>query len=61
MRRSLSVAAAVCCVFTSLFAIQFRFDWVPTGTPLTSAELFYDKIHLGALRQRKAAHEACEW
>jgi hypothetical protein len=42
-------------VFTSLFAIQFRFGWLPTETRLTSSELFYDKIHLVALRQRKAA------
>ena len=55
VRRTLSAAAAVCCIFTSLFAIQFRLDLVPTETRLTSSELFYDKIHLVGVRQRKAS------
>jgi len=56
VRRSLAVACAACCVFTVLFAVQFRMDLVPKGdVTLTFSELFTDKLRLGKVRQRKAA------
>jgi hypothetical protein len=55
VRRSVAVVCAVCCVFTSLFAIQFRLDLVPTETPLTFSELVTDKLRLPQVRQRRAA------
>jgi hypothetical protein len=54
-RRTLATASVVCCVFTSVFAIQYRFDLVPTGTTLTASELFTDKFRLSAVKQRRAA------
>ena len=58
VRRSVAVACAVCCVFTSLFAIQFRLNLVPTGTMLTFSELLTDKLRLPQVRQRRAAAKA---
>lgn len=55
VRRSLSMVCALCCVFTALFAVQFRLNLVPTETPLTFSELVTDKLRLGQVRQRKAA------
>lgn len=55
IRRSLAVACAVCCGFTSLFAVQFRLNLVPTETTLTFSELVTDKLRLPQVRQRKAA------
>lgn len=55
IRRSVAVICALCCIFTSLFAIQFRLDLVPTETPLTFSELVTDKLRLPQVRQRKAA------
>lgn len=54
-RRVLVAACAVCCIFTVLFAIQFRLDLIPKGTQLTFSELITDKIHLLRARERKAA------
>ena len=54
-RRALVAACAACCIFTSLFAIQFRLDLIPKGTQLTFNELITDKFHLLRARQRKAA------
>ena len=55
VKRSVAVVCALCCVFTSLFAIQFRLDLVPTETPLTFSELVTDKLRLPQVRQRRAA------
>ena len=55
MRRSVAVVCAVCCIFTSLFAIQFRLDLVPTESPLTFSELVTDKLRLPKVRQRRTA------
>jgi hypothetical protein len=61
IRRSVALTCALCCVFTSLFAIQFRLDLVPTETPLTFTELVTDKLRLPQVRQRRAeAKEAVE-
>jgi hypothetical protein len=45
----------VCCIFTSLFAIQLRLDLMPTETTLTFSELVTDKLRLPAVRRRRAA------
>jgi hypothetical protein len=55
VRRTLSAACAVFCVFTVLFAIQFRLDLVPRETSLTFSELVTDKLNLFNVRQRKMA------
>lgn len=55
VRRGLAVACAACCVFTMLFAVQFRLDLVPRETPLTFSELFTDKLRLPKVRKRHAA------
>jgi hypothetical protein len=61
IRRSAAVFCALCCVFTSVFAIQFRLDLVPTETPLTFSELITDKLRLPQVRQRReAARQAVE-
>lgn len=55
VKRGVAVVCALCCIFTSLFAIQFRLDLVPTETPLTLSELVTDKLRLPQVRQRRAA------
>lgn len=55
LRRGLAVVCFVCCVFTSVFAVQYRFDLVPTETTLTFSELVTDKLRLPAVKERKAA------
>jgi len=55
MRRALLAACLACCLYTGVFAIQFRLDLVPTGVPLTFTELIVDKFRLPQVRQRKAA------
>jgi len=55
VRRSLALVCAVCCVFTVLFAVQFRLDLVPKVTPLTFSELVTDKLRLRQVRQRMVA------
>jgi hypothetical protein len=61
IKRSVAVACALFCVYTSLFAIQFRLDLVPTESPLTFSELVTDKLHLLQVRQRRAeAKQAAE-
>ncbi|MGA2716432.1 MAG: hypothetical protein ABSG41_25335 [Bryobacteraceae bacterium] len=60
VRRTVAVLCAVCCVFTSLFAVQFRLDLMPTETPLTFSELFTDKLRLTQVRQRRAAAKQAE-
>jgi hypothetical protein len=61
IRRSVALICALCCVFTAVFAIQFRLDLVPTETPLTFSELITDKLRLPQVRQRReAARRAVE-
>jgi hypothetical protein len=59
LRRGLALACILCCVFTSIFAIQFRFSLVPQATTLTSSELLTDKLRLDrAWQRRQAANQA---
>jgi hypothetical protein len=58
MRRGLALACIACCVFTMLFAVQFRLNLVPQTTPLTISELLTDKLRLNQVRKRKAAERA---
>jgi MFS family permease len=54
-----ATATAVCCVFSVLFAVQFRLDLIPKLDRLTAAELFTDKFNLPRVhRQKKAALQA---
>jgi hypothetical protein len=46
---------AVCCLFTSLFAVQTRLDLIPRGERLTAAECFTDKLRILQVRRRKVA------
>ncbi|HEY4086815.1 MAG TPA: hypothetical protein VGM43_12800 [Bryobacteraceae bacterium] len=47
-----------CCMFTLLFAVQFRFDLVPQASQLTFSELVTDKFRLLAVRKRRLAVQA---
>jgi hypothetical protein len=61
MRRILLAAVTACCLFTILFAIQFRLDLIPRDDRLTPAECFTDKIQLReVLRQKAAVRRAYE-
>jgi hypothetical protein len=53
----IALGAAICCcgVFTSLFAIQYRFDLIPNNQTLTATEMFTDKLRIPAVRRRKAS------
>jgi hypothetical protein len=55
MRGLVATLAVACCLFSSLFAIQFRLDLIPRSETLTAGEAFGDKLHLMAARRRKAA------
>ncbi len=51
--------AAVCCIFTCLFAIQFRLEFIPSNETLSPAEVFSDKLALGRLlRQKRLVKES---
>jgi hypothetical protein len=54
-RPLLMAAVAVCCLFTVLFAIQFRLDLIPRNDRLTAAECFTDKLRLYAVYKQKVA------
>jgi hypothetical protein len=54
LRVTISLIAA-CCLFTSLFAVQFRLDLIPRSERLTAAECFTDKLRILQVRRRKAA------
>jgi hypothetical protein len=56
-RAMVVVVVVVCCAFTTLFAVQFRLNLIPRDQRLTASELFTDKLHLTAVRQRKLAVE----
>jgi hypothetical protein len=55
MRGIVVVAVAACCLFTSLFAVQFRLDLIPRMERLTAAECFTDKFRLREVRRQKLA------
>jgi hypothetical protein len=57
LRRGLALACVACCVFTSLFAVQFRLNLVPETTPLTVSELLTDKLRLNQVRKRRQAEK----
>src|SRR4029077_4886548 len=44
--RGVAVLAVPCCIFTLLFAAQFRLDLIPKSHTLTTKEIFPDKLHL---------------
>jgi hypothetical protein len=46
-------ATMLSCIFTMLFAIQYRMDLIPKGRTLTTKELFADKFHLIAIHRQK--------
>jgi hypothetical protein len=51
--------ATAFCLFTSLFAVQFRLDLIPRIERLTPAEVFTDKLRiLQVIRQKQAVREA---
>ncbi len=54
-RSALVTTIVLCCAYSALFAIQFRFDLVPTNERLTVGEMVWDKFRLPSVRQRKAA------
>jgi hypothetical protein len=59
VRVMVATAAAVCCLFSVLFAVQFRLDLIPKLDRLTPAELFGDKFNLPRIhRQKLAAQQA---
>jgi predicted Zn-dependent protease len=58
-RFAVAAAAAACCLFSVLFAVQFRLDLIPKLDRLTPSELFADKFNIRRiLRQRVAAQRA---
>ena len=52
-RRALAAAAALCAIYTVLFAVQFRMNLVPRTERLTFAELITDKVRLDRSYHRK--------
>ncbi len=60
-RGALVATTAVCCIFTMLFAVQYRFNLIPSNETLTFHELFTDKLNPLQVRKRKiAAKRAAE-
>jgi hypothetical protein len=55
-----AAAAAVCCIFSVLFAIQFRLDLIPKLDRLTPAELFTDKFSMPRVRRQKLAAQRAD-
>jgi len=53
VRSALTALVALFCVFSVLFAIQFRLDLIPKVDRLTPAELFSDKFTLLRVRRLK--------
>ena len=49
---ALGVALALCIGYTSIFAVQFRMDWIPKNSTLTMNELLWDKVGVLSLVQR---------
>ena len=61
LRRSLVAAVAACCIFTMLFAVQYRLNLIPNNETLTSSEIFTDKLRLLQVRRRKNAASTARW
>jgi hypothetical protein len=55
LRRALIAAGVLCCVFTMLFAVQYRLYLIPTNQTLTFSEVFTDKLRPIQVRRRKLA------
>lgn len=55
VRRGLVAASVVFCLFTSLFAVQYRLSLMPMVSPLTFSELITDKMRLPQVIRRKSA------
>jgi len=55
MRRTILAAVAACCLFTILFAVQFRLDLIPRYDRLTATECFTGKFRLREVRRQKLA------
>jgi hypothetical protein len=55
-----ATAAAVCCLFSVLFAVQFRLDLIPKLDRLTPAELFTDKFSMPRVRRQKLAAQQAD-
>ncbi|MGA2184819.1 MAG: hypothetical protein ABSH47_17505 [Bryobacteraceae bacterium] len=55
MRITVMAAVAACCLFSILFAVQFRLDLIPRGDRLTAAECFAGKFRLREVRRQKLA------
>ncbi len=43
---------ALCCVYTTLFAVQYRLHLIPRDRTLTASQLFWDKIFIKQAYQR---------
>jgi len=54
-KMALSAATAAACLFTLLFAVQFRLDLIPKGERLTTAEYLTDKFRIDRAWRRKQA------
>ncbi len=61
VRRSLIGAFAACCIFTMLFAVQYRLNLIPNNETLTFSEIFTDKLRLPQVRRRKNAAATARW
>jgi hypothetical protein len=55
VRVVVATVAAFCCLFSILFAVQFRLDLIPKLDRLTPAELFADKFNMLRVRRQKLA------
>jgi hypothetical protein len=55
MRMAIMAAVIACCLFTILFAVQFRLDLIPRAGRLTAAECFTGKFRLRAVHRQKMA------
>ena len=60
VRILVATVAAVCCVFSVLFAVQFRLDLIPKLDRLTPAELFADKLNMFQVRRQTLAAQQAD-
>jgi len=60
VRVIVATAAAFCCLFSVLFAVQFRLDLIPKLDRLTPAELFGDKINMPRIHRQKLAAQRAD-
>ena len=57
-RAVLVASVGACCIWTTLFAAQYRLDMVPRQGTLTSSELFWDKLFLKDAYERRQSAPA---